>query len=146
MKFPTGIRVYGDKSYRGHCATENQEQATLFAELRRRWPDTIGRLALHPRNEGKRHYRQYAIERAEGMSTGASDVIIPGDPCIVLELKRRDHTRSKLSKAELEYLDAAQAAGAVVGVALGWEAAISAIEWATPDPALMGTACCGRKG
>ena len=127
MKFPAGIPVYGDKSFRGHCASEAQEQVTLFAELRRRWPDTVGMLALHPRNEGKRHYRQYAIERAEGMSTGASDIVIPGDPCIVLELKRRDHTKCRLSTAERDYLLAAKNAGALVGIALGWEAAIGVV-------------------
>ena len=128
MKFESWLPVYGDQSYRGDCPTESNEQVTLFARMRKRWPDTIGRVAIHPRNEGKRTPGQVWHQKAEGMTDGASDVIIPGCPAFVLELKRRDHTASTWQKGQVEYLKAAHEMGAFVCVALGADAAIEAIE------------------
>ena len=128
MKFESWLPVYGDQSYRGDCPTESNEQVTLFARMRKRWPDTIGRVAIHPRNEGKRTPGQVWHQKAEGMTDGASDVIIPGCPAFVLELKRRDHTASTWQKGQVEYLKAAHDMGAFVCVALGADAAIEAIE------------------
>jgi hypothetical protein len=128
MIFPKFLKVYGDQSYRGDCPTESNEQVTLFARMRKRWPDTIGRVAIHPRNEGKRTPGQVWHQKAEGMTDGASDVIIPGCPAFVLELKRRDHTASTWQKGQVEYLKAAHEMGAFVCVALGADAAIEAIE------------------
>ena len=128
MKFESWLPVYGDQSYRGDCPTESNEQVTLFARIRKRWPDTIGRVAIHPRNEGKRTPGQVWYQKAEGMTDGASDVIIPGCPALVIELKRRDHTTSTWQKGQVEYLKAAHDMGAFVCVALGADAAIEAIE------------------
>lgn len=128
MKFESWLPVYGDQTYRGDCPTETAEQVTLFARMRKRWPDTIGRVAIHPRNEGKRTPGQVWHQKAEGMTDGASDVIIPGCPAFVLELKRRDHTASTWQKGQVEYLKAAHDMGAFVCVALGADAAIEAIE------------------
>lgn len=130
MKFPDNLIVYGDKSYRGPCPTESLEQVTLFNRLRARWPDTIGKIAIHPRNEGKRHHAAVRREKAEGMTPGASDIIIPGCPAFVCELKRRDHTKSRWEDGQPEYLEAAQQAGAFTCVALGADAAMQAIaDW-----------------
>jgi len=128
MKFPDDIAVYGDVDYRGDCPLEAIEQVTFFNRLRMRYPDTWGLIALHPRNEGKKGFRQVAKEKAEGMTKGASDVIIPASPSFVCEIKRRDHTKSKWQDKQLEYLNAAQEAGAFVCIALGADAAIDAFE------------------
>jgi len=128
MKFPDDIAVYGDVDYRGDCPLEAIEQVTFFKRLRMRYPDTWGLIALHPRNEGKKGFRQVAKEKAEGMTKGASDVIIPASPSFVCEIKRRDHTKSKWQDKQLEYLNAAQEAGAFVCIALGADAAIDAFE------------------
>ena len=127
MKVPTWLTVYGDTSFRGDCPPEQQEQVTFFNTLRSEFPDTLGLLALHPRNEGKRDWRQVQRERVEGMAVGASDIIIPGCHSFVCELKRRDHTKCRLSKEEAAYLAAAKDAGAFVCLALGWKAAMEAI-------------------
>lgn len=103
---------------------------TFFARLRREYPDSWGLLAVHPRNEGKRTHLQAAKEKSEGMSTGATDIVIPGAPAFVCELKRRDHTKSVISEDQLAYLRAAQAAGCSVSIALGVDAAWAAFnEW-----------------
>lgn len=62
------------------------------------------------------------------MTTGATDIVIPGCPAFVCELKRRDHTKSKLAEEQLAYMRAAQAAGAYVCIALGVDAAWGAFE------------------
>ena len=119
MHLPNDIKVYGDLNYRGACPKETLEQVTFFNRLRREYPDTLGIIAFHVRNEGKRTHLQAASEKAEGMTAGAPD--------IVCELKRRDHTQSELRAAQLTYLRAAQAAGSFVCVALGVDAAWEAL-------------------
>lgn len=128
MKIPEKIPVVGDPDYRGDCPSERLEQVTFFAEIRRRYPELYGRIALHPRNEGKRTKYAASRDAMEGLSVGAPDIIIPGRVTWCCELKRQDRTKSRLSKTQLEWLTAAQQAGAVVCVALGWEAAMAAFE------------------
>ena len=125
------IRVYGETSYRGACPEEAVEQATFFGRLRRHHPNTWGKLALHPRNEqqlrGGQH-RALMRQKAEGMSPGAADIIIPARVAFVCELKRRDHTKSKWQDGQIEYLTAAAEAGAWACVAFGADAAWQAFE------------------
>lgn len=130
MKFPKWLKMYGDTEYRGFCAKESAEQVTFFARIRAQYPDTYGRIAIHPRNEGKRYHAQTQREKMEGMTIGAADIVIPGSPTFVCELKRRDHTQSKWQEGQLEYLQAAKDQGAFVCVALGCDAAWEAfIKW-----------------
>lgn len=132
MKFPEWLTVLGDVSYRGNCPSEDAEQITFFNELKRRWPDTLGKVAFHPHNEGNATssedaYRLVFKKKVMGMATGASDIIIPGINCVI-ELKRRDHTKSKWQKGQEEYLKICKALGASVYVSLGWEPAIKMLE------------------
>lgn len=129
MKFPDWLTVFGDTSFRGKCPTENIEQASFFNRLRAEYPDTWGAIALHPRNEGLKEKGQFSTvlkHKAEGMTKGAADVIIPAAPSFVCEIKRRDHTLSSWQDGQESYLLAAQSAGAFACVALGavgaWEA------------------------
>jgi hypothetical protein len=126
MKFHRDMIVYGDMDYRGECPSETLEQVTFFARLRTNWPDSWGRIAVHIRNEGQRTYMQAARQKAEGMTKGASDVMIPGSPAFVCEIKRRDHTKSRFQDGQEEYLIAAQKLGAFVCIALGADAATEA--------------------
>lgn len=125
------VKVYGDVAFRGDCPTETAEQVTFFGRLRRHHKETWGILAIHPRNEGKRTHQQTIRAKAEGMTSGTSDIVIPGAPSFVCELKRRDHTKSKWERGQVEYLSAAQSAGCFSCVALGVDAAWEAFEeWA----------------
>lgn len=126
MKFPDWIAVYGDQKYRGDCPPENMEQITFFAELRRLHPETLGLIALHPRNEGKRTHHQAQRHKLDGLSPGAPDIVIPGARTFCCELKRLDHTKSRWTDSQLEWLQAAHNAGAFVCVALGHQAALLA--------------------
>lgn len=130
MRLPDHIRVFGDPSFRGKCATENADMVTLVSFVRRQWPKTWGVLGFHPRNEGQRTWGQAAWQKSEGMTEGTVDFIIPARVPLVLELKRKDRTQSKWQKGQVEYLTAAQDAGAFACIALGYEAAIEAVkEW-----------------
>ena len=125
--------VYGDQNFRGKCPTEAMEQITFFNRIRREHPDTWGLLAVHVRNEGLKTGGQFgavARHRAEGMTPGAADVLIPGRISFVCELKRRDRTLCAWQDGQVEYLTAAHNAGAFSCVALGCDAAWEAFrEW-----------------
>ncbi len=138
------VPIYGNIHFRGICPKEEIEQASFFSRIRREYPDTWGRIALHPRNEGLKRAGQFSTvlkHAAEGMTKGAADIIIPGPRTFVCELKRADHTKSAWQDGQLEYLTAAQATGAFACVALGATAAWVAFEvWleqigASPDAA-----------
>lgn len=129
--------VYGDPAFRGHCPPEQVEQVSFFNRLRKEYPGTWGTIALHPRNEGQLVAGQFSAMvkyKVEGMTSGASDIVIPGGRGgFVCELKRRDHTRSRWEPGQREYLAAAQACGAFACVALGAAAAWDAFtDWARP--------------
>jgi hypothetical protein len=128
MKMPEGIIVFGDQNFRGQCPPESAEQITFFARLRREYPQTWGALAIHPRNEGKRHHAQTIMQKSEGMTSGSADIVIPAKIAFVCELKRRDHTKSVWQKEQIEYLLAAKEAGAFACVALGCDAAWDALK------------------
>lgn len=123
------VAIYGDVKWRGKCPKEEIEQVTFFNRLRREYPDTYGLIALHPRNEqqlrGSQH-RTMITQKAEGMTPGAADIIIPGAPTFVCEMKRQDHTLCSWKPGQKEFLAAAMNAGAFACLALGHEAAWSA--------------------
>jgi len=126
MIIPPHIPVYGDLSYRGKCDREQLEQMSIIGRIRREYPDSYGLIVLHPRNEGLKERGQFSAvmrHNAEGMCKGAADVIIPSRKSFVCEVKRRNPTLSQLAPEQIEFLTAAQKAGAFVCVALGAVAA-----------------------
>lgn len=107
------------------CPSEKVEMASFFNRLRREYPQ-YGAIALHIRNEGKRTAMQHSSMVGEGgFVKGAADVVIPGAPTFVMEMKSRAKT-AKVSKEQTRYLEACAEAGAFACVALGavgaWEA------------------------
>lgn len=125
------IPLYGDPTFRGKCPLETVEQVSFFNRLRQEHPDTWGLLALHPRNEGLKEAGQFSTvikHKAEGMTKGAADVIIPARTAFVCEIKRQDYTKSHWQEGQREYLQAAAAAGAFACVALGAVGAWQAFE------------------
>jgi len=128
MQFPEWLPVYGDQKYRNKkCPVESAEQITFFNTLRRDYPE-LGRIAIHPRNEGKRTAQQAQRQKAEGLTPGASDIIIPCAVPFICELKRQDHTLCGWELGQIEYLETAHNLGAFVCVALGYEAAMEALK------------------
>lgn len=128
---PPIIRLYGDTTFRGKCPTENIEQVSIVNHIRKSYPDTWGLLVFHPRNEGLKERGQFSAvmkHNAEGMTKGAPDIIIPGAPSFVCEIKRQNHILSKLEDEQVRYLKVAAELGAFACVALGAVAAWEAFE------------------
>lgn len=134
VKAYPGVTLYGDQKYRNSkCPRETLEQCTFVNTIRAQYPDSYGLILIHPENEKKLVNGQFSAvskSRAMGMSPGASDIIIPGNPSFVCEIKRADRTLSDLSDEQLAYLYAAKEAGSFVCIALGHEAAMNAFnDW-----------------
>lgn len=128
-KIPPQIPVFGDTALRGACPLEVAEQISFLCLLKFEFPE-LAEIAVHIRNEGKRTERQGAQQKLEGLKTGASDIIIPCNPPMLIELKRRDHTKSSSSDKQLKYLIDSHAQGAFACYALGAIGAIEAVrEW-----------------
>lgn len=125
MKLPKNIPVYGDTTYRGECPKESAEQITFINTIRSKYPKTWGKIATHIRNEGKKTAQQVRREKMEGMVKGASDIVIGSFYC---ELKRKDHTKSKLGDDQIDFLETQIELGFFGCVALGWEGAMLAFE------------------
>lgn len=118
MKFPKWLKVYGDKKFRGKCPVEDVEHINFVSWIRFNYP-SIGLTIIHPKNEGKKSHAQASKDKKMGLSTGASDIIIPGSPTFVCEIKRQDHTKSKWQNGQQEYLLQSLYQGSFVCVALG---------------------------
>ena len=128
MKIPPEIPVYGT-SIKGCKITESNHMTTFFNTLRREHPK-YGAIAIHIRNEGKRTINQITKERYQGgWVKGCSDIVIPGMPSFVCEMKSQSPL-AKITQDQISYLLAAKACGAFVCVALGYLAAMEAFnDW-----------------
>jgi len=131
MKIPDWLKTYGDTSYRGDCPLEDAELMTFFNELNRLHPQ-LALVAIHPDNEGLvlgTGHHHHIKQKAKGaIRNGAADIIICGSPSFVCEMKRQDHTKSKWQDGQLDFLQTSQELGAFVCVALGYEAALQAVD------------------
>jgi hypothetical protein len=121
-------KTYGTPT-KDKCPSEAVEMSSFFNRLRAEYSE-LGRIALHIRNEGLRTHQQVQKMRLDGgFVPGASDVVIPGAPAFVMEMKSRAKT-AKVSKEQVAYLEACESAGAFCCVALGAVAAWEALsEW-----------------
>ena len=133
MKIPQDIKVFGDMSFRGDCAKEDLELITFFNQLRIKYPK-LAKVAIHPDNEGLvfgTGFNNHTRQKAKGaIRNGAADIIIVGCPSFVCEIKRKDHTKSRWQDGQLDFLQTSQELGAFVCVALGYEAALQALnDW-----------------
>lgn len=126
-----GVVTFGDLGFRGDCQTESMEQMIAVSDIRMKYPQSAGRVIVHIENEGQLRGGQFhgmRKRKAMGLTTGAVDLIIPGTPTFVCEMKRRDYTKSKWQEGQQEYLIAASEMGAFSCVALGAGAVLDAVE------------------
>lgn len=123
------VRIYGEARLK-NAPSESLEMATFFSRLRRVYPDSYGSLAIHVRNEGKRSFSEINKMKIEGgWVKGTPDIIIPGAPSFLCELKSMK-IGSKASKEQIMYLESAISIGAFACIAYGHEAAWEAFkEW-----------------
>lgn len=127
-QIPSFLKVYGDLDFRGDCPPEDAHLVTFFNQINKKYPGTYHLIAFHPKNEGKKTYLQAQADKSKGQKAGVSDIIVVGNPALVIELKRMDHTKSKFEDGQLQFLEMAHNAGAMVCLAFGHEAALQAFE------------------
>jgi hypothetical protein len=117
------IRIY-DSGYRGKCRYEDAEHIDCVAWVRHHHPEHA-RLMHHPANESMVRVQYRAKLSKMGLLPGVSDLILlypaSGHPYAMFELKRRDRTKSRLSKAQRAVLTAADGVGAFASVCYGFE-------------------------
>jgi len=118
------IPVFGDTKYRGKCPSEMAEQVSFLALLRIEFPE-LAEIAVHIENEGKRS--NGLRKQQQGMQKGASDIVIPCSPPILIELKKADHTQSSVKPEQIAYLARSMRLGAFGCVALGAAGAMEAV-------------------
>lgn len=129
MKIPQNITIFGDTEFRGVCPTEGAELMTLVSTVKAKYPGVI---LIHQKNEGRRTWRQASVDKSIGaLDKGASDIVLIGYSnmcCLFIELKRKDHTKSIINDEQIKYLRRAYDMGHLSCVALGYEAALQAID------------------
>jgi hypothetical protein len=116
------MKKYMPKHKTNH--TEAMEQITFLNWLKNNYYD-FWLVAIHIKNEGKRTMNQIQAEKAKGFKTGASDIIIPGSPSFLCEMKATKNKKGA-TKQQQEYIKNAENIGAFACVAYGHEAAIDA--------------------
>ena len=126
MKIDTRIKVYGDLTHRDtKCPREDEEQKTIVNQVRKRYPEL---LFTSVKNEGKKTTSQSDYDKAMGLTAGVSDLVFFGNPTLCLEVKRKDHTKSKWQPMQESFLIKAKEQGAMACVCFGWEAGMDAVE------------------
>jgi hypothetical protein len=136
MRFFNGLKVFGDVSFRGECPKEDAELRTFFSDMRNTHPmgNILKDVIFHVENEGKRIDGKKSKAKG-GLVKGVSDIIGVGSPMLIIEMKRKDHTKSSYESGQENFLKMSHQAGCFVCVALGYEGAFLALdEWLKLDP------------
>ena len=128
-KIPSCIPVYGDVDYRGPSPKEDFESANFF-----NWVVYQHKkyrfLITHVKNEGKRTWGQVRMDKVIGLTKGFADFVVIGNPTLLLEMKRTNHTKSSTTDEQIQHLLAEHEEGAIACYALGFEAAKQAFnDW-----------------
>lgn len=113
------IRIY-DSGYRGECPSERVEQINAMGWLQKNHPDRWP-LIWHTPGETKASPQHMAMRKKEGVKAGIADVIDFGLVRGAFELKRRDKTKSKVSKDQIEFLEAVDASGGFAAICYSFE-------------------------
>lgn len=117
----SGIWVF-DSGYRGDCPKEETDQMAYWMWMRYRFPQAIW---WHTPNETGTSSRVQFIEkrRRMGVTPGIGDntILTHGinHKCGMIELKRRDKTKSKLSQAQRFVLESVSDEGHFAAIAYG---------------------------
>lgn len=113
------IRIY-DSGYRGECPSERVEQINVMGWLEKNHPDRWP-LIWHTPGETKANPQHMAMRKKEGVKAGIADVIDFGAIRGAFELKRRDRTKSKVSKEQIAHLEAVAASGGFAAICYSFE-------------------------
>jgi len=113
------IHIY-DSNYRGECPSEMVEQINSMGWLEKHYPDRWP-LIFHYPAEVKAKPQYMAARRKCGVKPGISDIIDFGQIRGAFELKRRDKTKSKVSKEQIAFLEMVDASGGFAAIVYGYD-------------------------
>lgn len=113
------IHIY-DSNYRGECPSEMVEQINSMGWLEKHYPDRWP-LIFHYPAEVKAKPQYMAVRRKCGVKAGISDIIDFGEIRGAFELKRRDKTKSKVSKDQIAFLESVDASGGFAAIVYGFD-------------------------
>lgn len=113
------IHIY-DSNYRGECPSEMVEQINSMGWLEKNHPDRW-LLIFHYPAEAKAKPQYMAVRRKLGVKSGIPDIIDFGKIRGAFELKRRDKTKSKVSKDQIEFLESVDASGGFAAIVYGFD-------------------------
>jgi len=125
VKHPKGlnpdVKIY-DSGHRGNCPVEDIDQINAVSWFRYHYPQ-YHYLFFHPVNESRIPV-QYRVKLNKcGMLPGMSDCVLLVSTDLhgyaLIELKRQDRTKSKISEVQKRVLNAADKNGAFAAVAYG---------------------------
>lgn len=117
----SGILVF-DSGYRGNCPKEETDQIAYGLWMQHRFPDALW---FHVPNEtGTKSGPQFIEKRRRmGVRSGISDNVIlthgVNHKCAMIEAKRRDKTKSRLSQAQRVILESVAEEGHFAAIAYG---------------------------
>ena len=112
------IHIY-DSNYRGECRSERCEQIDSISWLAFNYPERFP-LIFHCPGETKASPQHMQMRAKEGVRAGVPDIIDLGSVVGLFELKRLDRTKSRLSKDQGRFLEAADDAGHFVAICYGF--------------------------
>lgn len=114
------IHTY-NPNYRGPCRSERCEQIDAMGWLEVNHPDRWP-LIWHTPSETKASPQHMQMRAKEGVKPGVPDIIDAGAVRGFFEMKRLDSSKSRLTKDQRAFLQAAADSGAFAAVCYGFEA------------------------
>ena len=101
------VKIY-NSGFRGNCDVEDQDQINFTSWFDYQYPH-YSPLYFHVVNESMMSVQGRVKAKRKGLKKGVSDIIIllkrGKFSGLIIELKRKDSTKNKASKEQLEFLD-----------------------------------------
>lgn len=116
----SGVVVAGYDECNEECPKERIEQINFISWIRYNYPHFI---CFHPVNESDVPVQKRASLEQEGLLAGVPDIVIlnplDGYHFVVIEMKRKNHRKSEISKHQVSILKKASNAGGLAALAFG---------------------------
>ena len=124
------VKIY-DSGFRGNCDVEDQDQVNLTSWFDYQYPH-YSRLYFHVVNENMLPVQGRVKAKKKGLRKGVSDSFIMVKrgkySALVIELKRKDKTKSRLLPDQDEFLLEMDEQGFYCAVCYGFEEAVKCVK------------------
>lgn len=127
-----GVVVSGYDECSQDCPKERIEQINFVSWIRHKYPDLV---CFHPVNESDVPVQKRVLLRQEGLLPGIPDIVIlsnigghGGYGFAVIEMKRKNHRKSEISKDQIKILKYCSLSGGLAVLSFGCDNAKKIIE------------------